>query len=59
MDLIMKQWYYRLDDERRYQFDERCGIREFQGGMTRELAERLTYREYHPHFPFTNDSGRP
>ena len=34
-----------LDEEERFRFDERCGIREHQGGMTRKDAEMMTAKE--------------
>lgn len=45
MDIDMKRWYHRLDEEGKFRFDERCGIREFDGNMDRYEAEQVTYSE--------------
>lgn len=41
----ISRWYSSLDDEAKYRFDERAGIREYDGGMDRPHAEEMTFEE--------------
>ncbi|MDD2760527.1 MAG: hypothetical protein PHH11_09585 [Methylomonas sp.] len=39
LDPELAQWFARLDDNARELFNERAGIREFDGGLSRQEAE--------------------
>jgi hypothetical protein len=35
-----------IPEDRRYEFEERAAIHQFDGGMTKEAAERRTIEDY-------------
>ena len=41
----IKTWYDKQTEEVKYEFDERAGIMEHDGGIFRAEAERITYEQ--------------
>jgi len=44
MTTFIERWYYGLDQEMRYLFDERAAVYEYDANMPRYVAERRAQR---------------
>jgi hypothetical protein len=50
------QWLTTLDAHTRERFEERAGIREYEGGLSRQEAELAAYQDVQPKIPDMNRS---
>ena len=56
MEPDIAQWLATLDAHTRELFEERAGIREYDGGLTRREAELAAYHDVQPKIPDMNRS---
>ena len=56
LDPDIAEWVTTLDTNLRELFEERAGIREYEGGLTRREAELAAYHDVQPKIPDMNRS---
>jgi hypothetical protein len=56
VELGIAQWLTTLDAHTCERFEERVGIREYEGGLSRQEAELAAYHDVQPKIPDMNRS---